>query len=88
MSAFLHLIRQCHEDHKWLWAENCSGQNKNWYLFTSLAQCANKWGPETITIKYLEKGHTFMAADAIHAKQALLPLLMTSSNCVKRETTT
>ena len=65
-SAFLQLIRQCNEDHIWLWADNCSSQNKNWYLFTGLAQCVNTSGPETITIKYLEKGHTFMAADAIH----------------------
>ena len=64
-SAFLQLIRQCNEDHIWLWADNCSGQNKNWYLFTALAQCVNTWGSETITIRYLEKGHTYMAADAI-----------------------
>ena len=65
-SAFLQLIRQCNEDHIWLWADNCSGQNKNWYLFTRLAQCVNRRGPETITIKYLEKGHTYMAAETIH----------------------
>ena len=65
-SAFLQLICQCNEDHMWLWTDNCSGQNKNWYLFTDLAKCVNTWGPETITIKYLEKGHTFMASDAIH----------------------
>ena len=65
-SAFLQLIRQCNEDHIWLWADNCSDQNKNWYLFTSLAQCVNIWRPGTITIKCLEKGHTFMAADAMH----------------------
>ena len=50
-SAFLLLIHQCTEDHIWIWANNCSGQNKNWYLFTGLAQCVNTWGPETITIK-------------------------------------
>ena len=38
----------------------------NWYFFTGLAQCVNTWAPETITIKYLKKGHTFMAAGAIH----------------------
>ena len=65
-SAFLQLIRQCNEDHIWLWADNCSGQNKNWYLFTGLAQCVNTWEPETITIKYLEKGHTFMVAGTMH----------------------
>ena len=65
-SAFLQLIRQCNEDHIWLWADNCSGQKKNWYLFIGVAQYVNTWGPGTITINYLEKGHTFMAADAIH----------------------
>ena len=65
-SAFLQLIRQCNEDHIWLWVDNCSGQNKSWYLFTGLAQLVNTSGPETIIIKYLEKGHTFMAADAIY----------------------
>ena len=65
-SAFLQLIRQCNEDHVWLWADNCSSQNKNCPLFTGLAHCVNTWGPETISIKYLENGHTFIAADAIN----------------------
>ena len=65
-SAFLQLIRQCNEDHIWLRADNCNYHNKNWYLFTVLAQCVNTWGPGTITIKCLEKGHTFMAADAMY----------------------
>ena len=42
-SAFLQLIRQCNEHHIWLWADNCSGQNKKWYLFTGLAQCVTTW---------------------------------------------
>ena len=70
--AFLQLIRQCNEDHIWLWASNCSGQNKNWYLFTGLAQCVNTWRPETITIKCLKNGHTFMTADAIHGNTGKL----------------
>ena len=51
-SAFLQLIRQCNEDHIWLWTDNCSGQNKNWYLVfvTGLAQCVSTWGTETISI--------------------------------------
>ena len=64
--VFLQLICQCNEDHICLWADNSSCRNKNWHLFTALAQCVNTWEPETITIKYLEKGHIFMAADAIH----------------------
>ena len=31
-----------------------------------MAQRVNTWGSETISIKYLEKGHRFMTADAIH----------------------
>ena len=27
-SLFLQLIRQCNEDHIWIWADNCSGQKK------------------------------------------------------------
>ena len=49
-----------------IWTDNCSGQNKNWYLLTTLVQCVNTWGPNIITMKYLEKGHTFMAADTVH----------------------
>lgn len=49
------------------WADNCTGQNKNWTLYTALALCVNsEWGPDEITIKYLQKGHTFMKADTIH----------------------
>ena len=60
--------------------DNCSGQNKNWCFFNDLTQYVHTWGPETITIKYREKGHIFMAAGAIHfilenyfARHALLP---------------
>ena len=35
-----------------IWADNCSGQNKNWFLFTSIVQCVNTWGPNSITMKY------------------------------------
>lgn len=49
------------------WVDNCGGQNKNWTLYTALAQCVNAvWGPEQVIIKYLQKGHTYMRADSIH----------------------
>ena len=57
-SAFLQLIRLCNEDHICLWLDNCSSQNKNWYLFTGVAQSVNTWGAETITIKYLVHIHS------------------------------
>jgi hypothetical protein len=50
------------------WADNCCGLNKNWCLYTALCTCVNaEWGPEEITIKYLERGHTYLKADSIHA---------------------
>ena len=49
------------------WADNCAPQNKNWILFSSLIQLVNSpAGPASVTMKYLEPGHTFMKADSIH----------------------
>lgn len=57
------------------WADNCAAQNKNWILYTSLVRIVNTGSNtiETITIKYLTKGHTHMAADSVHGniEQAL-----------------
>ena len=65
-SAYIKLITACGvPKHILIWADNCNTQNKNWTLFTALIQCVNTWGPETITVKFLEKGHTFMAADNV-----------------------
>ena len=49
------------------WMDNCSSQNKNWVLYTSLVMMVNREeGPKRITLKYLTKGHTHNAADGIH----------------------
>ena len=49
------------------WADNCTGQNKNWTLYTVLCRCVNQnWSPQSITTKYFERGHTFMCADNDH----------------------
>lgn len=49
------------------WADNCSAQNKNWTLYSSFVTFVNtEWGPNQITIKYFEPGHSFMAADSVH----------------------
>ena len=55
-----------------IWADNCSAQNKNWTLISTLAGMMAEMDPEstvldTITIKYFEAGHTFMSADSFHA---------------------
>ena len=47
--------------------DNYSGQNKNWVFFTMFCYLLNVNGcPESITIKYFEKDHTFMSADSFH----------------------
>ena len=63
-----HYKRDCHTIT--LWVDNCSAQNKNWTLFTTLCQLVNDPTNkcETITLKYFEPGHTFMAADAFHKR--------------------
>ena len=51
------------------WTDNCGAQNKNWIIFTAMVAEVNLLGgPETVTFKYLEKGHTFMSADSFHAQ--------------------
>ena len=64
--TFINVVRSS----RLFWADNCSGQNKNWYLFSALIKeinilCGNA---ETITIKFFEPGHTFMSADSFHAQ--------------------
>ena len=69
-SAYYKLIRNVrHWDckHFIFWADNSTVQNENWLLYTTLyAEVNQKSGPDTIAIKYFEKGHTFMSADSFH----------------------
>ena len=47
--------------------DNCSGQKKNWVLFTMFCYLLNVYRcPESITVKYFEKGYTFMSAASFH----------------------
>ena len=50
--------------------DNCGGQNKNYALYTALTDIinTNKISANTITLKYLEAGHTFMSADSCHTR--------------------
>lgn len=54
--------------HITLWLDNCAAQNKNWTLFSYLLFLVNSSdiNLETITLKYLEVGHTYMSADEFH----------------------
>ena len=55
-------------EHFVFWADNCSAQNKNWTLFRALLYQVNQRSNscQSVTMKYFEKGHTFMAADSFH----------------------
>lgn len=56
-------------DHLIYYMDNCAGQNKNYTFFTTLMSAVNGQyiAANTITLKYLEAGHTFMSADSFHA---------------------
>lgn len=51
-----------------IWCDNCTAQNKCWALFSYFVYIVNSTEicAEKITLKYLEKGHTFMSADSFH----------------------
>ena len=64
------LITSPYRDYKdiIIWCDNCSGQNKNWTLFSALVHflCHPLSCVMSITLRFFEKGHTFMSADAAH----------------------
>jgi hypothetical protein len=51
-----------------IWTDNCSSQNKNWRLYSSLIMIINDSSVKlkNLSLKYLECGHTFMSSDALH----------------------
>ncbi len=52
-----------------LYVDNCSHQNKNWLLYSNLLMIINDptIGFEEITFVYLDRRHTFLSADRVHA---------------------
>ena len=66
-SAYIKAVKSSGKKHIKLWCDNCNSQNKNWTLYTAMVICVNQPdGPESISIRYLETGHTTMRADSIH----------------------
>lgn len=51
-----------------IWCDNCTAQNKCWALFCFMVYIvnSNEIAAKSITMKFLEKGHTFMSADSFH----------------------
>ncbi len=68
--AFLQLNRDFQEIV--LYSDNCSAQNRNWTLISALPRMVNSptLNANSITLKFLEPGHTFMSADSVHASIA------------------
>ena len=50
-----------------MYSDNCTGQNKNRYIITMLWYALQKFGMQSITHKFLEKGHTFSEGDSMHS---------------------
>ena len=48
-------------------ADNCAPQNKNWVLYSSVMSllCSTS-ALDSVTNRYLERGHTYMKPDSIH----------------------
>ena len=68
-AAFLKALKfERDQKHVIYWLDNCSAQNKNWCLYTTLVSVINSHEieAEDITLKYFESGHTFMSADSFH----------------------
>ena len=49
------------------WSDNCAGQNKNKFLIALYLYAVQKYNIETITHKYLIKGHTQNEGDSCHS---------------------
>ena len=73
-SAYLHFVRaNRNKEEITIYADNCTSQNKNWTLFSAMARIVNDPNHQVkkIAIKYLEPGHTYMAADSVHGNIAM-----------------
>lgn len=51
-----------------IWMDNCAAQNKNWALYCFLIHFINSdyTTINSLKLKYLQTGHTFMSADSFH----------------------
>ncbi|CAG5045992.1 unnamed protein product [Parnassius apollo] len=81
-TTYVHFIRKYCRDlhHLNFFLDNCNAQNKNKILFSALVRVVNdrKTDIQTLKLEYFEPGHTFMAADAVHA--AITKKLKTSGD--------
>ena len=68
-STFVSFIRKNRDTIDFIfWLDNCSAQNKNWYLYTALLNKINSEGgyASSVTLQYFEPDHTTMSANNFH----------------------
>jgi hypothetical protein len=70
-SAYVNfLLKFCRDlKHVYFFVDNCNAQNKNKIFFSALVRLVNDNSNsiEEVIIEYFEPGHTYMAADQVHA---------------------
>ena len=68
-STFVRFIRENRDTKDFTFClDNCSTQNKNWYLYTALLNEVNSEGEyaSSVSLKYIEPVNTFMSGDNFH----------------------
>ena len=69
-TSYQHFAKEHERDkeHIIYWMDNCSSQNKIWCLYYALVAIINSdiINSQDITLKYFERGHSFMSADSVH----------------------
>ena len=83
-SAWIRILQEYHNhDSITIWADNCSGQNKNYYLFKTLNQLVNSDEVlfKNITLKYLKSG-VFNPHRATYKQSTIsIPVKLLIFNC-------
>lgn len=49
------------------YSDSCGGQNRNQFIASAMMYVVNNTQIETVDLKFLESGHTYLEADAMHA---------------------
>lgn len=53
--------------HVTTYSDTCGGQNRNQYVASAMLYIVNKTNIDTVNMKYMESGHTYLEADSMHS---------------------
>jgi hypothetical protein len=56
-----------HVKHVTTYSDTCGGQNRNQFVASAMLYIVNKTNIETVDMKYMEPGHTYLEADSMHS---------------------